>query len=339
MKKKEEYIVITVSKEILLHPDFTENLAEKLCETLEGFMDEAFENDGEIDFDFIDECADVINVIRSGDTAQILPIISRKEFLKKLGIKTDNKFRIAAAAAVAAMLILIAGTQLETEENFSVMRALSGIVSEIFHSEQTTEATTAHTEETTAETEIETTTKKSETATDIITEETADIKQIIVETSPDFKTEYYVGEEFSSNGIKVFAEYTNGERKLIRLEDYTAEVSESFGTEAKYETVTIKSNGFTERLIVRVIENVSTKKLNSIYAVFPDSFDFTAEDLETFRCDMMQVYALYSDGSERELKRNEYTVSYEHNKTLFKETLNVTVEYESCYCSFAVSEK
>lgn len=329
--------MITVSKEILLHPDFAENFANKLCGMLEGFMDEIFESDEEIDFDFIDECADVINAIRSGDNGQILPVLSRREFFEKLNIKTDNKFRKVAIAAAVAALVLLAGTQIKTEENVSVIQSLSGIISEVFRSEQITETTTIFTEETT--TESETTIKKKETTTADATQEIVEVKGISVETTPDFKTEYYVGENFSSKGLKVFAEYDNGERKLVQQKDYTVHVSETFGTEAKYETVTIKSNGFTERLTVRVIENTSTKKLNSIYAAFPDTFDFTAEDLENFKCDTMQVFALYSDGSEKELKKGEYVVSYEHVKTLFKETLNVTVEYENCFCTFAVAKK
>ncbi len=328
--------MITVSKEILMHPDFIENLADELCEILEELMDEAFEND-EIDFDFIDECADAINAIRSGNTAQILPVISRKEFFEKINIKTDNKFRKVAIAAAVAALILFAGTQIKTQENVSVIQSLSGIISEVFRSEKITEMTTIFTEETT--TESETTIKKKETTTADITKEIAGVDGISVETTPDFRTEYYVGEKFSSKGLKIFAEYDNGERKLVQQKDFTVEVSKTFGTEAKYETVTIKSNGFTERFTVRVIENTSTKKLNSIYAAFPDTFDFTAEDLENFRCDTMQVFALYSDGSEKELKKGEYVVSYELVKTLFKETLSVTVEYEGCFCTFAVSEK
>lgn len=330
--------MITVSKEILLHPDFTENLAESLCGMLETFMDEIFESGEEIDFDFIDECAEVINAIRSGDIAQILPVISHKDFLRKLNIKSNNKIGIVAASAAVAVLVLLAGTQIKTEENVSVISSLSGFVSEFFSKEQILEETTTAQKETTSKTEKTTKTEK-ESVTDVVTQEKVEIVNIFLETTPDFRTEYYVGEKFSNKGIKVFAEYTNGERKLIQQKDYTVEVSKTFGTEAKYETVTIKSNGFTERLTVRVIENTSTKKLNSIYAVFPDTFDFTAENLETFRCDAMQVYAIYSDGSERELKKGEYVVSYEHTKKLFKETLNITVEYEGCFCTFAVSKK
>ncbi|MBE6756485.1 MAG: hypothetical protein E7555_08520 [Ruminococcaceae bacterium] len=209
--------MITVSKEILMHPDFIENLADELCEILEELMDEAFEND-EIDFDFIDECADAINAIRSGNTAQILPVISRKEFFEKINIKTDNKFRKVAIAAAVAALILFAGTQIKTQENVSVIQSLSGIISEVFRSEQITETTTVFTEETT--TESETTIKKKETTTADITKEIAGVDGISVETTPDFRMEYYVGEKFSSKGLKIFAEYENGERKLVPQKDY-----------------------------------------------------------------------------------------------------------------------
>ena len=315
--------MIKVSREILMHPDFACNLEAKLCEMLESLMDSMFESGDEIDFDFIDECAEAVNAIRSGDTAQILPVISRKDFFRKLNIKTDKKFRIAAVSAAVAVLLFAAGTQIKSEENVSVIEALSGIISEIFYSE--------HNEEKINE--------NAETSSVDVPEETAAVKGISIETTPDFKTEYFVGEKFSSEGLKVFAELENGEIKQVQSGEYSAVVSESFGSIAKYETVTIRFNGFTESLTVRIIENISTKKLNSIYAVFPDDFDFTSEDLENFKCDKMQVFALYSDGSERKLKNNEYTVSYELQKTFFDEKLNITVEFENCFCIFAVSKK
>ncbi|MGN0573263.1 MAG: bacterial Ig-like domain-containing protein, partial [Acutalibacteraceae bacterium] len=53
----------------------------------------------------------------------------------------------------------------------------------------------------------------------------------------------------------------------------------------------------------------------------------------------MQVYAVYSDGSERELTADEYSVETEREKTLFKENVTVTVSYEGCSCSFKVFEE
>ena len=180
------------------------------------------------------------------------------------------------------------------------------------------------------------TTSQPETTAEPSTREAAVIVGISVETAPEFKDEYHVGEKFSSNGIKVFAEYSNGTRKPVPPSEYTAEATEYFGTKPGYETVTVRSNGFEQEIKVRVIESLSTKKLNSVYAVFPEDYDFTAKDLTDIDLSEMQVYAVYSDGSERELTAEEYTVETKHEKTLFDENVTVTVSYEGCSCSFRV---
>ena len=314
--------MMTVSREILMHPDFMTNLADELCAMLEALIDAEFDKGDDTDFDFIDECADVINAIRSGDESQILPIISRKNFLKKVGIKTERKFKIWIAAAAAIAILFTAGTQIEVEENVSIVQALSGIVSDFFTNTKQIEAVTT-----------QPATTVTATAT---TEKKASLIDITVETTPEFKTEYYVGEKFSDNGLKVFGEYDNGERRLVRVDDYTVEVPDSFGTEPKYETVKITVGDFTQTLEVRVIESLETKKLTSIYAIFPDVFDFTANDLNNIDLSEMQVYAVYSNGDETELSSDEYTVETEIEKHLLEENAFVTVSYEGCSCSFMV---
>ncbi len=308
--------MMTVSREILMHPDFMTNLADELCAMLEALIDAEFDKGDDTDFDFIDECADAINAIRSGDNALLLPLISRKDFLKKVGIKTESKFKIFIAACAAIAVLFTAGSQIEVEENISIVQALSGIVSDFFTNEKQIEATT---------TQPATTTEKS-----------PKLINITVETTPEFKTEYYVGEEFSDNGIKVFAEYDNGERMLVRINDYTVEVSDTFGTQPKYETVKITAAGFTQTLEVRIIESIETKKLNSVYAIFPEDFDFTAKDLNNIDLSEMQVYAVYSNGDETELTADEYTLDIEIEKNILKEEAFVTISYEGCSCSFMV---
>lgn len=312
--------MMTVSREILMHPDFMTNLADELCAMLEAIIDAEFDKGDDTDFDFIDECADTINAIRSGDNAQILPLVSRKDFLKKVGIKTESKFKVWIAAAAAIAILFTAGTQIEVEENISIVQALSGIVSDFFtNTKQVEEITTQP---------VTTTTEKE-----------ASLINISVATTPDFKTEYYVGEKFSDNGLKVFGEYDNGERMLVCIDDYTVEVSDSFGAEPKYETVKITVAGFTQTLEVRVIESLETKKLTSIYAIFPDDFDFTANDLNNIDLSKMQVYAVYSNGDERELSADEFTVEAEIEKKLFEKNAFMTVSYEGCSCSFIIYEK
>lgn len=298
---------MTVTGEILMHPDFITEFTYKLCEMLEKIIDAEFEKGDETDFDFIDECADAINALRSGDNAQILPIISRRAFLKKVGLKSGHGFRAVVAACAAIAVITAFAAQFEIKENVTVVQVLSGMVSELFNSEKPADVP--------AVPEITTTQKTSE------------LISISIETDENFKTEYNVGEKFRVDGIKVFGEYDNGERKLVG--DYSVKVPDDFGIKSGYEIIEISLGGFTETVRVRVIETVETKKLTSIYATFPDETDLTK----------MQVYAVYSNGDERELSADEYTVTREQNGSIFKKYVTVTVEYEGCSCSFNVEKE
>lgn len=314
--------MMTINKEILLHPDFITGIADELCQTLEALIDSEFEKGDDADFDFIDECAEAINSIRSGDSAQILPFISRKDFLKKVGIKTYSRIKVFVVACAAIALIFTAATQIEVEENISLVQAFSGIVSQLFGAKQQITAT-----------------EPTETTTLPEAEKTAAVTGITADTEHSFKTEYYIGEKFSVEGLRIFAEYSNGERILINSNDYSVEVSDSFGTKPGYETVKITSKGFTCTFEVRVLEAVATKKLNSVYAVFPDSFSFTSEDIYEIDLSSMQVFAIYSDGSENELDDKEYTVEYEYIEKLFEESVRITVTHKDCSCSFVIYEE
>lgn len=308
---------MTVTKEIFMHPDFSKDFSYTFCEMLENIIDAEFDKGDETDFDFIDECADAINALRSGDNAQILPVISRKEFLKKIGFNSGRKFGILISACAAIAVIVLAGGQINAFENITVIQTLSSAVSELFNGEKQVETTASST--------TATTTKK---ASDVVTtEKVLELIGIIVETDDSFKTEYYVGENFSADGIKVLGEYDNGEKRVIG--DYIAKASEDFGSQAGYEKIEITAGGFSKNIEVRVIESVETKKLTSIYATFPDETDLTK----------IQVYAVYSNGDERELSADEYTVTHEENGSLFRKYITVTIEYEGCSCSFDVEKE
>ena len=314
--------MMTVSKQILMHPDFLTNLADELCAMLEVLIDAEFDKGDETDFDFIDECADAINAIRSGDDARIIPVISRKEFLAKLGVKTERKLKVFVAACAAVALLVAAGTQIKTEENVTLVHSLSGIVSNLIENVFSKDETT-----------------QPESTSEAVQTEAAVITAISVETTPDFKTEYIVGESFSDKGIKVFAEYSNGERKLIGSKGIVLRIPDSFATEAGYETVVISASGFEKTLEVRVIDSIKTPKLTSVYALFPEDFTFTAKDIENISLDGLQVFAVYSDGAEKELSKDEYEVTAQTEKTLFEQSSWVTVSYGGCSCSFRIMKE
>lgn len=315
--------MMTVSKEILMHPDFLNGFAEELIGELEALIDAEFEKGDETDFDFIDECAEAINALRSGDEATVLPLISRKDFMKKLGIGTQRKIGFAVAACAAIAFVFVAGTQIEVREDVTLTKALSGIVSEFFgkivYGEKTSQP--------------EITDSNGETKEEIR------IVGISVETTQEFKDEYIVGESFSEKGIRVFAEYSNGERKLLSSKGFVFSVSDSFASEAGYETVFVRAGGFEEKLEVRIIDGIETPKLTSIYALFPEDFTFTAKNLKEISLDGMRVFAVMSDKSERELSESEYEITVETERTLFEQYSQITVSYGECSCSFRIMKE
>ncbi|MBQ2847494.1 MAG: bacterial Ig-like domain-containing protein [Clostridia bacterium] len=311
--------MITLNKEILMHPDFTKNLEKELCELLEALMDAEFEKGDETDFDFIDECADAVNAIRSGFSAQALPLISRRDFIAKVsGSSSGNVIKIAAAICAVIAIAFSVNTVLNAE-NTDIISEVSGFFSGLFTNRiDPIEAT-----------DPPPVTREPST-------KAASVNGITVETDEDFRTEYYIGESFSCEGIKVFAEYDNGERRLLSANEYEVITSKSFGAEAKTESVTVKYKSFEKALEVRILVSETTPVLNSVYAVFPENFEFTANDLENISLSQMQVYAVYSDGNETELSADEYTVETEIENGLFEQSALVTVSYNGCSCSFMV---
>ena len=76
--------------------------------------------------------------------------------------------------------------------------------------------------------------------------------------------------------------------------------------------------------------------LNSVYASFPEGFDFTTEDIDNIDLGGMEVYAVYSDRREKKLNRGEYTIKTEKlpNGTAF-----ITITYEGVYTTFGIKEE
>lgn len=315
--------MITLNKAILSHPDFTDKFGKELCDMLEALIDAEFEKGEETDFNFIDECADAINAIRSGDTAQILPVISRREFFAKVsGSSSGNAIKIIAAIAAVIAVVFSTNTLMKETEDIDIISEVSGFFSGMFSNHGDPIELTMP-PETVQVTEAPTT--KAPT-----------VSAITVETDDNFRREYYIGERFSAEGIKVFAEYDNGERRLLSNNEYSVAANKDFATIAKTETVTVRYGGFEKTLEVRILVSETTPVLNSIYAVFSENFDFTAKDLNNIDFSQMQVYAVYSNGKETELSADEYKIETEIERSLFKESALVTVSYGECSCSFMV---
>ena len=314
-------MTVTVNREVFLHPDFMQDISETLCNYLNSLIDAELEKEV-ADFDFIDECASAINSIREGFVDAVIPVISRKDFMAKLGIKTNRVSKTFAAVIAAAIMLVAGNSAIAAATDYNIIEEVAQKIAEFISNSE---------EETTLPPQTDPTTKPAQTT--VLHQKEEDIT---IEFEEVFKTEYNVGEQLNTNGLKVYLLYDDGSKKELEAESYKITASPSFGKAAGYETVTVNYGGFEQSFKVRILNTESTPLLTSIYAIFPQDYDFTAGDLNNIDLSFMQVYAVYSDGKEKELSPNDYAVDIADISTLFEKKVLVTVSFEGCSCSFTV---
>lgn len=322
-------MTVTVNKDTFLHPDFNGDLTEILCNYLNALIDEELEKE-DADFDFIDECASAINAIRDGFIDAVIPVISRKEFMAKLGIRTVRFSKAFAAVIAAALMLVAANGIIASATDYNFIEEVSKKIVEIFTQDEET-----------PEPPPKTTTSPTTTTTEPTTEESTTIpikaeQGIALKFGKDFKKEYNVGETFDPNGITVLLLYDDESRAELDRKYYTLKVLPDFGKKAGYETVTASYKDFDYSFKVRILNTKETPLLTSVYATFPSDYEFKAKDLNNIDLSRMKVYAVYSDESEKELTTDEYTVDITDISTLFEKKVIVNVKYETTSCSFTV---
>ncbi len=317
-----------IRKEHFLHPDFTENFKSLMCEHLNSLIDEELKKE-DADFDFIDECANAINTIREDFEGTILPLISERKFMENTGYAKKNNFvKIIAAACAAVVVVVALNTTVEKTTDVNLIRKTSDWVQSLFAKEVTTEnPTEKQTEKITSEN------AETETVSQMFVPEA---KKIELEFSSSFKQEYKVGESLNLNGLTVLISYSDETIKTVSRSQYEISVSPDFGTKAGYEKVTVKYGSLEESFTVRVINTENTSLLSSVYAIFPDTFTFTSKELDNINLKDMQVFAVFSDGTEKELSNSEYELIFEDFSDETEEKVMVTVKYKTTSCSFVI---
>lgn len=323
-------MTVTVNKDIFLHPDFNGDLTEFLCNYLNALIDEELLKE-DADFDFIDECASAINSIREGFIDAVIPVISRKDFMAKLGIRTVRFSKAFAAVIAAAIMLVSANGMIASATDYNIIEEVSKKIVEIFTQDDETPEPTTQPAATTNAPPV-----TQEHSTEDSTTAVRTAEAITAEFGANFRKEYTVGESFSPDGIKIFLVYDDGSRTEIKQKNCSLKVPPDFGNKAGYETITVSYEGFDYSFKVRILNAKETPLLTSVYATFPSGYEFKAKDLDNIDLSEMKVFAVYSDESKKELTADEYTVSFEDNSTLFEKKVIVTVTYETVNCSFTV---
>lgn len=281
---------------------------------LTSLIDEEVLKD-EPDCDFIDDCVNTLECILNDDFSTVIPFVSRNKL---------HNHRVISIL-VAAAILLSAGIG-AVAVNYTIEKKKAETVT-------TTTATTVSTtsEKTTASTSATTTTSTSKT----VTLKCESLKLMFSNTV--FKDEYVIGEKLDLSGVSVYARYSDGTEKNVPISECKVIADDAFGTKERYEVIKISYNGFSESFKVRVLRDSDTKVLNSVYATFPDGFNFTASDINNIDLNGMEVYAVYSDDSEEKLNKKDYNIKTE--KMPDGKTAMITISYEGVYTTFGIKEE
>lgn len=305
---------LKLTKEILNSIYDDTSFKAEVAELINSLIDEELSKD-EPNCDFIDECINTLEELESENFAKVIP------FVKKHAGKTFRQKFVSVAAACAILAAISFGAVAVSHTIEQKREAKTNTVTQAV-----TESATA---ERTMTTEAVTTTTKPTTQAAIPT-------GIRLRFGDSFKDEYYIGEKLDTSGITAVVSYSDGTEKIVPLADCKVTAEDGFGTRERYETVKISFGNALETFRVRVLRKEDTKVLNSVYASFPEGFDFTTEDIDNIDLSGMEVYAVYSDRSEKKLNRGEYTIKTEKlpNGTAF-----ITITYEGVYTTFGIKEE
>lgn len=305
---------LKLTKEILNSIYDNTSFKAEVAELINSLIDEELSKD-EPNCDFIDECINTLEELESENFAKVIP------FVKKHAGKTFRQKFVSVAAACAILAAISFGAVAVSHTIEQKREAKTNTVTQAV-----TESTTA---ERTMTTEAVTTTTKPTTQAAIPT-------GIRLRFGDSFKDEYYIGEKLDTSGITAVVSYSDGTEKIVPLADCKVTADDGFGTRERYETVKISFGNASETFRVRVLRKEDTKVLNSVYASFPEGFDFTTEDIDNIDLGGMEVYAVYSDRREKKLNRGEYTIKTEKlpNGTAF-----ITITYEGVYTTFGIKEE
>lgn len=298
---------IKIDKRILNEILDENTLKAEIAELLNDVIDKELEKD-EPDCDLIDECIDILDNLENDDYSKVIPFIN-KTYKGRISKKVWS-------ILVACAIILTA----------SIGTVAVGYTVEKIREQKEAEKTTTTTVTTTT-----TTTTTTQTTVVIIPQ------KLLLTFDSSFKDEYTVGEKFDPNGIVVKVEMSDGSIKTLSADKYEIVTDKNFGKEEKYETVMVKYEDLNETFKVRVLRDEDTKVLNSIYAAFPDDFDFRTDDINNINLAGMEVYAVYSDRSEEKLSTDKYTVETEILPD--GKTAMITVKHESVYAQFGIKER
>ena len=317
-----------------------------LISELEEIVEEELSKDvEEMNAELVDDCCIAIENLQNtmtGEECQKYEAFLGAERIIKRHNKRLRSFYIGVAAcAAAAVLCAITSIRL-TNHNAQGSLKLNSFLDNIFnvyeHSattapnqatekEQTTvaqkdEPTTIVNNGTTNTIPLTTENQATENTPPGVTKPVPHIYKVTAIVPPGFKTEYTEVSQIKLNDVYLKVYYSDNTERVVFVDECDVKIGTPDKNGKTKITITYKYFDTSIYVTVKAEKERNPVTLNSIYGTFEGGYNV----------DGMSVYAVYSDGSEKQIAEGKYTVKREYSEDFDAEL--VIVEYNGCSFQF-----
>lgn len=321
---------------------FYSSLISELEEIIEEELSKEIE---EMNAELIDDCCVAIenlqNALTGEESQKYEAFLGVERITKRYNKKLRNVYVASVACAAVAVLCAITSVRL-TNQNAQGSLKPNSFLDNIFniyeHSATSNQAeTTGKEQSTVAQTAEPTSFVNNETTnyvplttenqvTEItppgVTKPVPEIYKITAIVPPGFKTEYTEVSQIKLNGVAVRVYYSDNTEKTVSIDECDVEIGKPDKNGRTKINITYKYFDTSIYVNVKAEKVRNPVTFNSIYGTFDGGYNVES----------MRVYAVYSDGSEKEIPKGEYTVKREYSEDFEAEL--VIVEYGGCSFQF-----
>lgn len=311
---------------------------------LEEIIEEEISKDiEEMNAELIDDCCIAIENLQAVQSGEDAPkyeaFLGVERIIKQHNRKLRSVYIASAACAAVAVLCAVTSVKL-TNQNAQGSLKPNSFLDDIFNiyehtvtnpetteKEQTTKAqkdepTTFINNEITTDAPLTTENQVTEITPPGITKPIPQIYKITAIVPPGFRTEYTEVSKIDLSQVLVRIYYSDDTVKIVSIDECEVKIGEPDKNGRTKITVTYNHISSSIYVTVKTEKEKNPVTLNSIYGTFDGGYNVES----------MRVYAVYSDGTEKEIPKGEYTVKKEYSEDFEAEL--VIVEYGGCSFQF-----
>ena len=309
-----------------------------LIAELEEIIEEELSKDiEEMNAELIDDCCLAIenlqNALNGEESIEYQAFLGVERIIKQHNKKLRSVYGASVACAAVAVLCAITAVKLTNQSSQGSLK-LNSFLNDIFNiteqtvtnpeateAEPTTEDTILINSEVTLPTETENYSTPEATETNV-TKPIAQIYKIVACPPPGFKAEFSDVSKIDLSGFLVRVHYSDNTAKNVPINECQVEIGKP-DKDGKTKITITYNNIYTSIYVnIRSEEEKNPLTLNSIYGTFDGGYNVES----------MSVFAIYSDGTEKEIPEGKYTVKREYSEDFEAEI--VIVEYGDCSFQF-----